>query len=668
MKSVVPFSLGLLSLAVSSSLYAQSADYQLEPIVVTASRFPAPADATPTNVTVISREQIEQSGAQNVAELLQQQAGINTRSTDGTPNQSIDMRGFGMTGSQNVVVLLDDVRLNENELAPARLSAIPLEMVERIEIMRGAGAVLYGAGATGGVIRVVTRAAQKESGGYVQAGIGSYNGYALRGGLNGSVGTAAVRLDLSTYDSDNYRKNNGVHQDSLLLSGSLPAGDSTLTLKVGAEAQKLRLPSYRQVDPSTGVDQLVTDRRGTSTPNDWSMLDSQFVLLGWNKPLGKGELQIDVAQREKQQEAFLELFGTPTGVKGDSSQLQLNPRYRLPYRAAEGAHTVIIGADFADWDYASSRYGFSTANILASQQNQALYADHLSTWGGTTVSMGARYERVEQQASDTTNPAAYASGSQVREVNAWELGVKQRLGAWSVFGKLGRSYRLPVIDELYNQFGGPVFDSLVTMLKPQTSDDRELGVGYQFDRGAARLTWYQMELDNELHYNPLTFQNMNLSPTRREGVELEGKWNPSAAWQLFANYTYADASFVSGTYGGVDVSGNRVPLVPRQSASAGFSWQPGGGHQLSLLANHVGNQLFDNDQTNDFGKAIPSYTTVDAKWQYQTGSWKYALAVNNLFDEKYYTYAVRSTATPGKFNAYPMPERNVWLTAEYRFK
>jgi iron complex outermembrane receptor protein len=81
----------------------------------------------------------------------------------------------------------------------------------------------------------------------------------------------------------------------------------------------------------------------------------------------------------------------------------------------------------------------------------------------------------------------------------------------------------------------------------------------------------------------------------------------------------------------------------------------------------VGEQHFDNDQANTFGQMMPAYTTVDMKLSHREGSWLLGAAVNSLFNEKYYTYGVASTFTPGRYNAYPMQERNFSLNATYNF-
>ena len=123
---------------------------QDDAVVITATRFPDSKRDLPVGVTVISADDIRKSATSNLPEILAQFGLLQVRNLAGTQNQQVDLRGFGVTGDQNTLVLLDGLRLTEADLESAQLSAIPLESIERIEIVRGAGSVLYGAGATGG--------------------------------------------------------------------------------------------------------------------------------------------------------------------------------------------------------------------------------------------------------------------------------------------------------------------------------------------------------------------------------------------------------------------------------------------------------------------------------------------------------------------------------------
>jgi len=126
-------------------------------IVVTATRFPERLFEAPIGVRIISATDIAASAATTLPELLSEAGGVHVRDNSGSPDKQLDLRGFGITSDQNTLVLVDGVRINQNDLGATRLSTIPLQSIERIEILPGGGAVPYGAGATGGTIHIITR-------------------------------------------------------------------------------------------------------------------------------------------------------------------------------------------------------------------------------------------------------------------------------------------------------------------------------------------------------------------------------------------------------------------------------------------------------------------------------------------------------------------------------
>ena len=655
------------------------ADDPMEMIIVTPARFEEVAGSSSVDVTLISADDIEKSAAKTLPALLAQHAGIQVRSSDGTQDMAIDMRGFGMSGNQNTLVLLDGQPLNDIELTSIRWSAIPLASIERIEIINGSGGVLYGGGSTGGTINIVTKQPGKEMRGSVGAGLGSYDTREWQLALSSAGESVGMRVTASGLESANYRDNNDISQKNLEADLRTSAGQGVATLKFGADTQDLRYPGVRTVDPTIGLNELATDPRGTATPLDYGKREGKHVSLGTTQQLDFGQLAGELAYRDKNQQAYFDAWG---GSYLDTAlnMVAFTPRAKIPYQLGGLASELIVGVDIADWDYdslrASNPANIATpkAHILATQSNRALYAQNTTQLGTETrLTLGARTQRVDYQARDTVNTAAYASGDQSRSVNAYEIGLRHSLGGdLSLFGRVGRSFRVATVDEIFDQYGvcDPitwVCNSSITMLDPQTSQDSELGIDFRSERNRGRAALFQMNLDNEIHYNALTFTNMNLSPTRRYGVELEGGHRYSDTLEVAATYSYTVAKFREGTYGGIDVSGNNIPLVPRQRITLTSSWNVSEKTTLSGNANHVGKQYFDNDQANTFAQQIPAYTTVDIKLAHREGALRVTAAVNNLFDRQYYTYGVASNFTPGRYNAYPMQQRSLSLNAGYEF-
>ena len=133
---------------------AQEKEVTLEGVVVTGTRDVQEIRKIPANVTVITREEIERSHAQTTVDLLRSQAGVVVNDLRGTGKSVfMDVRGFGEIGPLNVLVLVDGRRVNEIDLSGVDWSQIPLEQIERIEILRGSGSVPYGDNAAAGVYR-----------------------------------------------------------------------------------------------------------------------------------------------------------------------------------------------------------------------------------------------------------------------------------------------------------------------------------------------------------------------------------------------------------------------------------------------------------------------------------------------------------------------------------
>ncbi|MGV3628187.1 MAG: TonB-dependent receptor plug domain-containing protein, partial [Betaproteobacteria bacterium] len=148
-----------VALAVGTPGMAQQTVATLDTVVVTASRFKERYDDKPVNMTVISAEDIRRSPAKTVPDLLAEQAGVQIHDFFGNnaATTTIDLRGFGITATQNTLILVDGRRVSDIDQSGVQWSAVPLANVERIEIVRGGGSVLYGDGAVAGVINIITR-------------------------------------------------------------------------------------------------------------------------------------------------------------------------------------------------------------------------------------------------------------------------------------------------------------------------------------------------------------------------------------------------------------------------------------------------------------------------------------------------------------------------------
>jgi iron complex outermembrane receptor protein len=673
-----------MKLALVTALLAALAPFALAQsseeaaVIVTATRFPERRLDAPVGMTIISSEEIARDPARALPELLSRFVSIHVRDNTGSPDQQIDMRGFGITGDQNTLVLLNGVRLNENDLSSTKLSAIPLQSIERIEIVPGGGAVLFGGGASGGTINIITKSPMpgKEAASLYGA-YGSYGTVDLRVATNSTNEGVDFGLNASHLASDGYRENNRLRQESLIGSMRYDEGETQVGLKLGADVQHLRLPG------AISEDEFHSDPRSAATPDDWSRRTGAFATLSYGQPVGAVSLAADLGYRTSVSNAYFADFGLTSSyseIRLDS--LVFSPRLRWTFTALGVPGVLIGGLDWAEWDY-DRRFGSSldaldtpASSTAGDQRSLGAYVQYNAEPApGTKVTAGVRQQRV----TDHRNAAGFGSSSdqdQTQTPRAGEIALNQTFAeSWQAHAKLGTSFRVANIDENGATATGD-------LLKAQTARQAEAAVEYRRPGRRTRASVYKIDLENEIYFSPLTIPtgssfpgaNTNLSPTRRSGVEFVGHWVLAQGVDVGGSYAYQRAKFVSGVYGTTDVSGNDVPLVPRQLATLRLSWRAADRTVFGADAKYVGSQRYDGDQDNAFGRLMPSYTLFNMKVGREWEQWRLSLTANNVFDKRYFSYGIIDT-----FNAcnpfpqvstcvYPQPGRSLFASAEYALK
>lgn len=658
-----------IALALSQAVTALAVEDEAA-VIVTGTRFSGSL-ARAIGATVITAEDIAQSTATTLGEALDRLGGVTVRrSLAGTEDPNLDLRGFGVTGNQNTLVLVDGQRLSENELVSARISTIPLTAVERIEILRGAGAVLYGSGASGGVINIVTRPATTEGPrGYVSALAGSLRTGELRGGFNLAQDNIGLSLHASQRDSDNWRKNNTTHTTAASGEARIGLESGFVALRFAADSQTARLPGARTEA------QLGNDPQGTATPKDFANSDGGRIALAFEKKLGEWRLAADLTTRSKDSSfEFNDVAGAGTYMRNATrgEEDAFSPRLLWQRKFGAVSNALTLGADWRDYHYSNDGatefclpFGFScaaTSRIRSNQTNEALYLqDQMTFASGTSLSLGGRRERISQNWEEAVAPLPRRSLE--RTLSAWDLAVRQDVGSgFTLHARSGRSFRVANVDENACFFG-----PCTPLLEPQTARETGIGTEWSGGRNRLRVEWFDMRVEDELYYNNLAFTNMNMPPLTRRGLQLDAEWRPTATVDVLAHYTGTQARFNTGTFGGVDVTDKVVPVVPRHRLSFSLGWQFQPATRLTLAHSYVGEQRYDNDPANRF-RSMPAYGLTDVKVSHHWRDLTVNAGINNLADKAYYGYAlVNSSTAPTTFNAYPDARRTAYLSAEFRF-
>lgn len=644
-------SLALVS-ALSLSFCVHAQDAGIQQVLITGARFASAPELAPIGASVISADEIRRAGVADVNQAIRKIGGVYGRqSLDSSPDFSLDLRGFGANGSQNMVVMLDGVRMSENELSGPVLSTIPIETVERIEIIRGGSSVLYGEGATGGVINIITRrAGTPGTRGSLRAEAGQFSHHDVRASVARSWDGAAFDAAIGNQGTDNYRANGSFRQSAVSAGAQWNVGSGRIGVRVDSARARSRLPG------SLTLAQFEANPRQSTTLGDFGSLDTDRVSAYFEQRVGGVELAAELSHRQKTVKAnYVMNFGAGdfnSKLAYDSEQTQFSPRVRQLSRFGGMLNELIGGVDLIRWNRVTDA-DFSKAD--ASQTSKAIYLRDEIRWDAAhngRFSLGARHEVFDK---DYVDPLSFTPNRErsSQSQNAWEAqGSYDLQPSVKLHAKAGQSYRMANADE-------NSFRASANVLRAQTSHDLELGVTFGGGGRQIAARAFRHRLDNEIFYDPtIGFgTNTNLDPTERRGIEIDAEAGLAAGWRVSGHLQHVKARFTAGPN-----AGREMVLVPANLVSARLTWAPAGGHSADVGIQWVDSQRYGSDFTNACGARIPSYTTIDARYARTIGAWEFAVAGQNLAGKEYF-----SNAFGCRSGIYPGDGRQIKLSARYDF-
>ncbi|MCU7917633.1 MAG: TonB-dependent receptor [Candidatus Thiodiazotropha sp. (ex Epidulcina cf. delphinae)] len=643
----------LLTLIIALTPSPLPAETELPMIVISASRSEQASLQTPTSISVITREEIEQSAAQNLPQLLNGRSGIQINSLFGDGSgATLDMRGFGANAGANTLVLVDGRRLNNaGDRADPDLNSIDLHRVERIEIVQGSAGTLFGNQAVGGMVNIITRKAQ-DFVADLSAETGSYNGYELYANISDRLDNGlAYRLSANHRESNNYRDNNDSDREDFNLRVDYSHKNGDLFF------EQQWIDDYQQQPGSLFKEELEVDPRQSAAAyaGDFSDAESTVSRLGIQHYLGlywlfAGELTYRENKRE-----FQSSFRTFPGSRAtqDREVMGLNPRFTGTLPLSTGEATLTAGADLERTDYAL-RTSFGPQ--LLDQSVDALYLQLTTPMTAQiSVTAGLRHARIDNQIDTDTSTDRLDD-----RVNAGSLGITVRpSAALRLFARIDQNYRFATVDEHTNVvFGQPVG------IDNQTGVSYETGIEWRRPGLRSKLVIYRLDLDKEISFDASGFVNTNLEETRRKGVIAETHWQASRAITLGGSFAYTDPTITDGPF-----EDNRIPLVATRSAQLSGDWGLSPNWTLFATGVFSSERVVDGDFNNDLAR-LAGYGVLNAGLHHRSGPWRLSLRVDNLLDKQYANSAAagfdRSFTQRAAY--FPAPARNFRLTLNYRIE
>ncbi len=653
-------------LLTATGVYAQTA--QLEPILVTANRYALESAKAPSYVTVIGEQEINASGAQTVDELLKGVSGVHVTDNSTAKTAVVDIRGYGDTAARNVLVLVNNRKINPVDISGTDWLQIPLESVERVEIIRGAGSVLYGDNAVGGVVNIITKKGKDGFHGAVGASYGSYRTQSQDAQLSGKQDKLDYLFYARQFDTDGYRVNSQLRANDF--NGRLGYAVSDyvkLDLNTTWHEDDYGLPGGL-----TDANLALLGRRGSANRQDFAKTRDRMVQLSadlnpW-QDADMGRFAVDASYRNRDSYAVFYSFGE-FATKRNIDSYGINSKYILERDIAGHYFNGIAGIDYYTNDNAILGSGSNSDNIVVSKDEIGFYVQgEYYLTDKFSVNTGTRYQKA-YYTFNQNNAGSPAYIEQAPDKHIGSAGLKYEYAPGSnLFVNAQQTFRFLATDEWYDSFSG-----LNAGLNQQKGMQYQAGIKHDFNGKAdLSLTPYWVDNSNEIFYDPAGGggfgANSNYDKTRRIGVEagqvlhLKPILNISSFdhLDLKVDYTVQQATFTDGIY-----KGNRIPMTSRHQASMGVNVGFMKNYDWSLLGRLVGGQFAINDTANATDEN-PAYGVLDTKLTYNHDNFEIFGGINNLLGEKYDVYVTKSVSSAVKSH-FPAPERSFTVGAKVKF-
>lgn len=668
----------VLSIVVVSALWfsvpvlSQEVPYQLDEVVVTAERTRSSLAEAPANVTVITAEDIKESGAQTLIDVFQREPGVFPQNVFGNPKFSnVDIRGYGEAAPQNVLFLVDGRRVNNIDLSGADLAQIAVGSVERIEIYRGPASVLYGDNAAAGAINIIT----KKGAGTPQANaavtVGSYNYFKPEASVSGSQGKVSYYAYASDLETSGYRHNNNFYGKDAITNVSYDATDFlTLRLSAGTHRDTYGQPGALFVrDLRSGI----VDRKDSTHPNDTANTEDNFVDLGSEiKPFKDVVLSLTGSYRDRHTASYNDFgFGSFSQLQGQLQTYAFTPKMVISKPIFNLKSSFVMGTDLdrTPTDVGSSGFlpGVSQTTSRIEKSDFGYYAnERLFPFKDLMLEAGYRRQKSTYDINfvDTVNPLVSSMGDARYDKEAYRFAANYSIfDRANVFASYAQGFRFPTTDELVSQGfcvapGVCIPTSVNQNLLPQITKEFDAGFRWNpWHRVGGAVTYFTSKNQDEIYFNPLTFMNQNYDRTKRQGIETGLYINIVKGLSLDITYSYTEAKFDGGPF-----DGNRIPLVPKNKAAAKLSYSYGNWNG-NVVATYVGERYAISDQTNSH-EQLPGYTVFDTSIGYRYKNLSALLTVKNIFN-KYYSEVGVLSVFQNDIAVYPLPGTQLFLRLQY---
>jgi vitamin B12 transporter len=615
----VCFAASALAVSAAFPVLAQEQFAMLDAVVVSASRIPVPVQDVIADVSLIDRAELDQMGQGSLRDVLAQQPGVQFVSNGGyRSSTSVFLRG---ATTAQAIVLIDGVRVGSATSGGASFENMPLQRIERIEVLRGAASALYGPDAVGGVIQIFTR--ESTEGLHLTANVGAGSDGQRQAGasIRGRSGAIGYSLGLSKEKATGISVTNNP-----AASGYNPDTDSFEVSSVDAQlsAQLSKEHSLTLALMHSAMDYQFDGTVSYPDPNPLGL--TSLTTDAWARPVLNQASLIWAAQWRPNWKSTLTL-----GAGDDKSTSDF---YRISDGAWGGSNHFNTRRNQTTWqnDITLDR---DVLTLLLEKRSEAIDSSTDYTVKERDLRSVMASYAVNQANWNALAVLRNDDNSQFGSFNNWALsGGYKFTPAWRAVASVGTSFSAPSFNQLYYpDYGTPT-------LTPQLNHASELGLKYHQGEVSASATLYHNEIQGFI--DPATNAQSNLAVLRGITLAMQAQRGNT---HYAVSYDYADPRTQPNDLPFVRVAHRMLNLNVRQTIGAVQAFG-----ELKLSSERQ-----DNNLTFTGRDVLAGYGLLNAGVDWKVNSQLSLLARLNNLSDAHYTLA----------NGYTMPGRNVFVSLSW---
>ena len=657
--------------------------HKLDAMVVTATQTENTLLKTGSNIAVITAEDIKKGDNKTVADLLKKQPGVFYTNASGL-EPKISLRGTHIGMSPGALVLLNGIPVSLGKFGYTDYEAIPIENIERIEIIKGPMSSLYGGNSARGVINLITKRGKDGFGGSVSAIAGSNNDQRYSALIHGAKGKVDYNLNVKKKNEDGY--SNETYVDNFYVNGELGYWLTNDT----------RIAGYVNVaDKERSLAKALSTEERADDPTqatDYSLTENNDLITGLNLDMKKSGFDLKTTMyyknRDKTYENYLLATSTPYLEELDEDVFGIRSILTFKQALFSRANKFSVGFDYDKDDIDLKTTKAASKTIGASYTDPdpqktgdfssdiigVFIQDEFSVLENLTITAGLRYDYFEFNNSadydfSQNGTLDYNANPDYDKLNPKLSLNYQPMKDMSVYGSFSKSYRPPSIYDYYAS--GSYSAKNAFILEPETFTQYEAGLRHQFSKWLA--------VDSCIYY--LTIDDMmdsaydsegkytgkqNIGKATIKGFELTLSGQPCERFGYTVSYAYTDAQYSENilTKDGENINGNDITKVSPNKLNIDLETMllKRNAHELLWHLNLQAQDEYpmDNVNSNDYG----GYALVNTKLTLKHEEYELFVALDNILDKDYDGYAYTSS---GKDLYYPADGTTFAVGVEYKF-